>query len=97
MVRLDTNLVSMARDLDTYGETRECYITADPEIQGGEPVISGTRLPVYSVATRLEGGDTLADLAEDYPGIPEKAFQAARSYANAHPRRGRPSRSWREG
>jgi uncharacterized protein (DUF433 family) len=96
VIRLDRDLVSMAKDLASYRETRERYITSDPEIQGGEPIISGTRLPVHSVASRLEGGDTLADLAEDYPGIAEEVFQAARIYADAHPRRGRPARPWRE-
>lgn len=97
VLRLNSDIAAMASRLDAYRETRERHITVDPEIQGGEPVISGTRLPVASVAERLTRGDSLADLVDDYPGIPEPAFEAARIYAAAHPRRGRPVRPWREG
>jgi uncharacterized protein (DUF433 family) len=97
VIRLDRELVSMAKALNAYREARERYVTTDSEIQGGEPIVSGTRLPVHSVATRLQRGDTLADLAKDHPGIPQSAFEAARIYAEAHPRRGRPARPWREG
>ncbi|MBA3866184.1 MAG: DUF433 domain-containing protein [Solirubrobacterales bacterium] len=97
VLRLDPAIVSMADQLDAYRERRERYISSDLEIQGGEPVIAGTRLPVSSVATRLDRGDSLDDLAADYPGIPKTAFEAARIYADAHPRRGRPARPWRDG
>ena len=70
-------------------------ITVNPKVMTGKPVIRGTRLTVYSVLGRLEGGDTVADLVEDYPGIPEAAFLAAATYARTHPLRGRPSgRPW---
>ncbi|MBS1675985.1 MAG: DUF433 domain-containing protein [Actinobacteria bacterium] len=95
VIRLDGPLVSMAKELGRYRDRRERYITTDPKIQGGEPVITGTRLPVASVAARLRAGDTLEELAEDYPKVPKSAFQAARIYADAHPRRGRPVRPWR--
>lgn len=97
VIYLDTNLISMVKELDRYRDRRERYITTDPEIQGGEPVITGTRLPVASVAARLRAGDTLEELAEEYPKVPKGALQAARIYADAHPRRGRPTRPWREG
>jgi uncharacterized protein (DUF433 family) len=97
VLRLDSSILSMADELDAYRQRRERYISSDPEIQGGEPVIVGTRLPVSSVATRLELGDSVDDLAADYPGIPKTAFEAARIYADAHPRRGRPARPWRDG
>jgi uncharacterized protein (DUF433 family) len=96
VIHFDTNLISMAKQLDRYRERRERYITTDPEIQSGDPVISGTRLPVASVAERLRRGDSIDDLSEDYPGVPKTAFEAARIYADAHPRRGRPARPWRD-
>jgi Protein of unknown function (DUF433) len=49
---------------------------------GGEPVITGTRLPVRAVAERIKRGDTMADLCEDYPDIPRGAFEATRSTRN---------------
>jgi len=47
---------------------------------------------VRAVAQRIDSGDTIATLTEDYPHIPAEAFQTAYTYARAHPRRGRPSR-----
>lgn len=76
--------------IEDYAKTREKYIHSDPEIMGGLPVISNTRIPVYSVLARIEGGETIEDLLEDYPNIPMKAFEAAIAFARTHPREGRP-------
>jgi len=79
-----------------YRVARDAHLVADEAILGGTPVIRGTRLTVYAVLGRLEGGDTIADLVEDYPDIPPAAFHAAETYARTHPLRGRPSgRPWR--
>lgn len=79
-----------------YRVARDAHLVADEAILGGTPVIRGTRLTVYAVLGRLEGGDTIADLVEDYPDIPPAAFHAAETYARTHPQRGRPSgRPWR--
>jgi len=63
---------------------------------GGEPVIRGTRTTVASIAGRLEAGESIEELIDDYPHIPPEAFEAARIYAHTHPRRGRPPRPWRD-
>ena len=79
-----------------YAEARDRHIVSNSDILGGTPVISGTRLSVYAILGRLQGGDTIDDLVEDYPDIPREAFEAAHVYAQAHPLRGRPSgRPWR--
>jgi uncharacterized protein (DUF433 family) len=79
-----------------YRVARDAHLVADETILGGTPVIHGTRLTVYAVLGRLEGGDTIAELVEDYPETPPAAFHAAETYARTHPLRGRPSgRPWR--
>jgi uncharacterized protein (DUF433 family) len=95
-IRLDESYRALAQQMDRYLEGRDRYVESDSEIQGGEPIIKGTRLPVRAVAERLNRGDSVDDLAEDYPGIPKTAFEAARIYAQSHPRRGRPARPWRD-
>lgn len=80
---------------ETYAKLRDQWIESDPQIKGGEPVIRGTRIGVRGVAQRMDEGERVEVLMEDYPQIPEEAFRAARTYANAHPRRGRPVRPWR--
>ena len=84
------------RRAERYREARDRYIASDSEILGGTPIIAGTRITVYSVLGRLSDGDTIEDIAHDYPEIPHEAFEAAALYAKAHPLRGRPSgRPWR--
>jgi uncharacterized protein (DUF433 family) len=80
-----------------YAADRERFIASDPQIFGGQPVIAGTRIPVHTVAQRLEAGDTLDVLAEDYPHVDPRAFEVAARYARTHPRRGRPVKPWRDG
>jgi uncharacterized protein (DUF433 family) len=96
VLRFDAEFGRLAKRLGRYLEWRESHIERRPEVQGGEPVIAGTRLPVRAVAERLRRGDALDDLAEDYPGITRDAFEAARIYAESHPRRGRPAPPWRD-
>jgi len=81
---------------ETYAKLRDQWIDSDPQIKGGEPVIRGTRISVRGVAKRMDHGESVESLIEDYPQIPAEAFRAARTYANAHPRRGRPVRPWRD-
>jgi uncharacterized protein (DUF433 family) len=96
VIRLDPRFRDAFKQLSSYREGRERYIESNAEIRGGEPVISGTRIPVRAVAERLKGGEAIDNLIEDYPKVPRKAFEAALIYAQAHPRRGRPARPWRD-
>lgn len=96
VIRLDPAFRDAFRQLTSYREGRERFIESNPEIRQGEPVISRTRIPVRAVAARVKGGETIDDLLEDYPEVPREAFEAALIYAQAHPRRGRPARPWRD-
>jgi uncharacterized protein (DUF433 family) len=44
-------------------------VHSDPEILGGTPVFVGTRVPVDALIDFLEGGDTIEDFIENYPGV----------------------------
>jgi uncharacterized protein (DUF433 family) len=96
VLRYDETARALAARLFEYFENRERFIAADPGVMGGEPVIVGTRIPVRAVAARLAGGESIDDLCEDYPEVSRAAFEAALTYARAHPRRGRPARPWRD-
>jgi len=91
VIRLDPGFRDAFKQLSSYRDGRERYIESSSEIRQGEPVISGTRIPVRAVAARVKGGEEIDDLIEDYPKVPRKAFEAALLYAQAHPRRGRPT------
>lgn len=78
-----------------YGQAREDHIVIDPDIMGGTPVLRGTRMTVYSVLGRLEGGDSIEDILEDNPDVTHEAVETAALYARTHPIVGRPGgRPW---
>jgi uncharacterized protein (DUF433 family) len=44
-------------------------VHSDPEILGGTPVFVGTRVPVDALIDFLEGGSTVDDFLDNYPGV----------------------------
>ena len=71
-------------------------ILSDPDIMGGTPCIMGTRITVYVVAARLNGGDTTAEILQDYPYITAEQIEAA-AYAARVPFVEHPDgRPWRK-
>jgi uncharacterized protein (DUF433 family) len=79
---------------ESYARLRDRYVEHNPAVMGGEAVISGTRVPVRTIASLIEMGETHEVLREDYPHIPEEAYTVAVQWAHANPRRGRPARPW---
>jgi uncharacterized protein (DUF433 family) len=56
-------------------------IVRDPNILGGAPVFSGTRVPFQSLLDYLEGGQTLDDFLEDFPTVKREAAINALEHA----------------
>jgi uncharacterized protein (DUF433 family) len=67
-------------------------VIEDPEILSGTPVIQGTRIPVYDVASLVDEKTPMDELKELYPRLSEEQFRLASLYAKARPLRGRPKR-----
>jgi uncharacterized protein (DUF433 family) len=59
----------------------ESVIVQDPEIHSGEPVFRGTR--VQTLLDYLEGGETLDEFLEQYPGVSREQAVAALEEAKA--------------
>jgi uncharacterized protein (DUF433 family) len=79
----------------SYAALRDKLIVEDPEILGGTPVIRGTRVSVYSILGRLNGGDSVEEILEDHPNLSREAVETAAIYARSHPLVGRPGgRPW---
>lgn len=79
-----------------YADARRRWIEVDPKVKGGTPVIKGTRVSVYSVAGRLDHGESVDNILEDNPDLPRDAVNAAAAYARANPLVGRPGgKPWR--
>jgi len=47
----------------------ESPITISNEIQSGEPVFTGTRVPVKNLFDYLKGGNTIESFLEDFPSV----------------------------
>ena len=47
-------------------------ITIDKEILGGQPVSTGTRVPVESLFDHLETGISLDEFLDDFPTVPHQ-------------------------
>jgi uncharacterized protein (DUF433 family) len=52
------------------------YITQDPKVCGGEPVVRGTRVPVRTVLASLAEGATVPEILEDFPTLDEESVAA---------------------
>ena len=79
-------------------ELARAFVTSDPEVRAGEPIIRGTRIPVYMLADLAAQGADTEELLEDYPSLTAESLEAALLYARMYPRRGRPRRGpWKNG
>lgn len=57
------------------------YITADPAICHGKPIISGTRVMVWQILEILEDGAPPNAVYEAFPTLPRGAVEAALAWA----------------
>jgi uncharacterized protein (DUF433 family) len=61
----------------------ESVIVQDPDILSGQPVFRGTRVPFQALLDYLEGGDTLDEFLEQYPGVSREQAIGALEEAKA--------------
>ncbi|MEQ1893520.1 MAG: DUF433 domain-containing protein [Planctomycetota bacterium] len=45
---------------------------SSPNVMGGTPVFSGTRVPVQTLLDYLEGGECIADFIADFPTVTQE-------------------------
>jgi len=64
-------------------------IIKNPNILGGPPVFSGTRVPIQTLFDYLEGGEALEDFLEGFPTVSREsaiaALEAAKNLLLARP------------
>jgi len=73
-------------------ERANSLVQEDPEVMGGLPVFSGTRVPLDIVIASLDQGIDKRRMAASYPFLTDEHIEAARVYTKVHPKRGRPRR-----
>ena len=57
-------------------------ISKDPEVLGGTPVFSGTRVPIESLFDHLEAGVSLDEFLDDFPTVSRDQAVALLEIAN---------------
>jgi uncharacterized protein (DUF433 family) len=57
--------------------TKTSFITSDPQVMGGAPVIQGTRVPIEVILHLLKQGYPLEVIHDDYPQIPLEILSGA--------------------
>lgn len=61
---------------------RRLPITIDPEVRGGEPCFTGTRVPVSSLFENLEGGVSLDEYLDAFPTVKRAQALAVLEYGH---------------
>ena len=56
-------------------------IAIDPEINGGKPTVTGTRISVQTVLGHLSAGDSVEDVLDAYPRLRSEDVLACLEYA----------------
>ena len=56
-------------------------ITCTDNVQGGDPCIDGTRVQAWQLLACINGGDSPADIYQDYPRIPYGSIEAVIAWA----------------
>lgn len=62
----------------------ESVVARSPEILGGTPVFSGTRVPVRNLIDFLEAGDSLDDFLDAFPTVSREQAVAALEVAGEY-------------
>jgi uncharacterized protein (DUF433 family) len=56
-------------------------VVSDPEILGGMPVVSGTRVPAETILAYIRKGAGVEEIVGDYPYLPLGAREAVEYWA----------------
>jgi uncharacterized protein (DUF433 family) len=59
-------------------------VRSNPDILGGEPCVSGTRVPAMTIVAELRAGATRGEIFENYPSLPFDGIEAVTEWAEAN-------------
>ena len=51
---------------------KQAVVSRDPDVMGGAPVFSGTRVPVQTLFDYLEAGESIDEFLEGFPSVTRK-------------------------
>lgn len=56
-------------------------IVENPEIMGGRPCVSGTRIPAETIIVQIRAGYGDEEIFRHYPGLPVDGIETVRAWA----------------
>lgn len=71
----------MATVLRPPRQPRVVEVVCDPEILGGWPCVSGTRIPAETILLYIKAGADLEEIVGDYPTLPLGGIDAVQRWA----------------
>ena len=83
------------RRVAIYRTGRRDRVASSPDTLGGEPVFTGTRIPVRHVGALVKRGVSIKELSEDFPKLSAEDFEFARMFLELGPPPGRPRKRLR--
>jgi uncharacterized protein (DUF433 family) len=95
-INIDTISVDLsryARDAEKRAEEiqhADALVVSDDEILNGEPVFSGTRVPIRTIAAWVRDKISPEEIKKSYPAVTDEMLHLAPIWATTHPMRGRP-------
>jgi len=58
-------------------------VEVNPHVQGGTPVLRGTRMPVNAIVDNFDYGVSVAEISEQFE-VPQDRIEAILTYAKSH-------------
>jgi uncharacterized protein (DUF433 family) len=55
---------------------KQSAVSRDPDVMGGAPVFTGTRVPVQTLLDYLEAGDSIDEFLAGFPSVKRKQVVA---------------------
>jgi uncharacterized protein (DUF433 family) len=74
------NIVFLQRKLNSSSEAVRSAVAIDPGIVHGNPVVKGTRIPLYVLVEELAEGSSIPEIIEGYPSLDESKIRASLDY-----------------
>ena len=71
---------TVLKDL-TEVDMRDQWVTSDPNVMMGKPVVAGTRITVELILEKLAAGETIEQILEAHPRLTREAIHAALAFA----------------
>ncbi len=84
VTHLEEEVGSLRELLAREERERHPLIARDPQICGGEPVLSGTRTPVRAIVEQIHLGDSPQVILQQLPHLRMEQIRAALEYYREH-------------